>query len=138
MTPPEYGAAHRRLLQSDAGDLFQKIVLEGAIRSDDPRVVEGGPHHDAFTFLVDLGLLALDGLRQDGSVAGPVGLGGEQLELRVADCRSEEPVDVGQPAQLHDRHRGWGGTPVGEPQLGEGVRPLGGLGKEVGRALSHR
>jgi len=60
VTPTEYGAAHRRLLQSDAGDLFQKIVLEGAIRADDPRVVEGGPHHEAFTFLVDLGLLALD------------------------------------------------------------------------------
>ena len=60
MTPTEYGAAHRRLLQTDAGDLYQKVVLEGAISADDPRVVEGGPHHNAFTFLVDLGLLALD------------------------------------------------------------------------------
>jgi hypothetical protein len=60
VTPPEYGAAHRRLLQSDAGDLFQKIVLEGAIGAEDPRVVEDGPHHEAFLFLVDLGLLALD------------------------------------------------------------------------------
>jgi hypothetical protein len=60
VTPTEYGAAHRRLLQTDAGDLFQKVVLEGAISFDDPRVVEGGPHHEAFKFLVDLGLLALD------------------------------------------------------------------------------
>jgi len=60
VTPTEYGAAHRRLLQTDAGDLYQKVVLEGAIGADDPRVVEGGPHHGAFTFLVDLGLLALD------------------------------------------------------------------------------
>jgi sugar-specific transcriptional regulator TrmB len=60
VTPTEYGAAHRRLLQSDAGELYQKIVLEGAISGDDPRIVEGGPHHEAFTFLVDLGLLALD------------------------------------------------------------------------------
>jgi hypothetical protein len=60
VTPTEYGAAHRRLLQSDAGDLFQKIVLEGAVAGDDPRIVEGGPHHEAFTFLVDLGLLAFD------------------------------------------------------------------------------
>lgn len=60
MTPAEYGAAHRRLLQTDAGDLFQKIVLEGAVPGDDPRVVAGGPDHEAFTFLVDLGLLALD------------------------------------------------------------------------------
>ena len=60
MTPPEYGAAHRRLLQSDAGDLYQKIVLEGAISGDDARIVDGGVHHEAFTFLVDIGLLALD------------------------------------------------------------------------------
>ena len=60
MTPSEYGAAHRRLLQTDAGDLYQKVVLEGAVSADDPRVVIGGPHHDAFTFLVDLGLLTLD------------------------------------------------------------------------------
>jgi hypothetical protein len=60
VSPTEYGAAHRRLLQTDAGDLFQKIVLEGAISGDDPRVVEGGAEHAAFTFLVDLGLLALD------------------------------------------------------------------------------
>jgi len=60
VTPPEYGAAHRRLLQHDAGDLYQKIVLEGSVAGDDPRIVEGGPNHDAFAFLVDLGLFALD------------------------------------------------------------------------------
>ena len=60
MTPTEYGAAHRRLLQTDAGDLYQKIVLEGSISGDDTRVVDGGAHREAFTFLVDLGLLALD------------------------------------------------------------------------------
>ena len=60
MSPTEYGAAHRRLLQTDAGDLYQQVVLEGSISADDPRVVEGGPDHEAFTFLVDLGLLALD------------------------------------------------------------------------------
>ena len=60
MTPAEYGAAHRRLLQTDAGDLYQKIVLEGSVSADDPRIVEGGSDHEAFAFLVDLGLLALD------------------------------------------------------------------------------
>jgi len=60
VTPTEYGAAHRRLLQTDAGDLYQKIVLEGAISAEDPRIVQEGPHHEAFAFLVDLGLLALD------------------------------------------------------------------------------
>jgi len=60
VTPTEYGAAHRRLLQTDAGDLYQQVVLEGSISADDPRVVESGPHHEAFTFLVDLGLFALD------------------------------------------------------------------------------
>jgi hypothetical protein len=60
VTPAEYGVAHRRLLQTDAGDLYQKIVLEGSISSDDPRIVEGGSDYEAFMFLVDLGLLALD------------------------------------------------------------------------------
>jgi sugar-specific transcriptional regulator TrmB len=60
VTPTEYGAAHRRLLQTDAGDLYQKIVREGAVSGDDPRIVAGGRQHQAFTFLVDLGLLALD------------------------------------------------------------------------------
>ena len=60
MTPTEYGVAHRRLLQTDAGDLYQKVVLEGSISSDDARIVEGGPHHEACAFLVDLGLLARD------------------------------------------------------------------------------
>jgi hypothetical protein len=60
VTPTEYGAAHRRLLQNDAGDLYQKIVLEGAISAEDPRIVDGGPHQPSFTFLVDLGLLAFD------------------------------------------------------------------------------
>ena len=60
MTPTEYGAAHRRLLQTEAGDLYQKIVLEGSISGSDARVADGGPHHEAFAFLVDLGLLALD------------------------------------------------------------------------------
>jgi sugar-specific transcriptional regulator TrmB len=60
VTPAEYGAAHRRLLQTDAGDLYQKIVLEGSVSADDPRIVEGGSDYDAFMFLVDLGLLALD------------------------------------------------------------------------------
>lgn len=56
----EYDAAHRRLLQGEAGDLFQKVVLEGAISSGDERIVSEGPDHEAFTFLVDLGLLAYD------------------------------------------------------------------------------
>lgn len=56
----EYDAAHRRLLQNEAGDLFQKVVLEGAISSGDERIVSEGPDHEAFTFLVDLGLLGYD------------------------------------------------------------------------------
>jgi hypothetical protein len=60
VTPTEYGAAHRRLLQTDAGDLYQQVVLEGSISGEDPRVVEGAVQYEAFSFLVDLGLLALD------------------------------------------------------------------------------
>ncbi|RNM12839.1 LuxR family transcriptional regulator [Nocardioides pocheonensis] len=47
-------------MQTHAGDLYQKIVLEGAISGDDPRIVEDAPEHEAFAFLVDLGLLAFD------------------------------------------------------------------------------
>ncbi|MFL6106973.1 MAG: TrmB family transcriptional regulator [Marmoricola sp.] len=56
----EFDSHHRELLQKDAGALYQKIVLEGSIARDDDRVVEGGPEHQNFSFLVDLGLLALD------------------------------------------------------------------------------
>lgn len=56
----EYDAAHRRLLQNDAGELFQKVVLEGSLAASDERIAAGGPDHESFVFLVDLGLLALD------------------------------------------------------------------------------
>lgn len=56
----EYGAAERCLLQNAAGDLFQTVVLEGSIAAADERVTPGGPAHQSFAFLVDLGLLALD------------------------------------------------------------------------------
>jgi hypothetical protein len=56
----EYDAAHRRLLQNEAGDLYQKVVLEGSISSDDERIAPGAPDHQAFAFLVDLGLLGFD------------------------------------------------------------------------------
>lgn len=56
----EYDAAHRRLLQNGAGDLYQTVVLEGSISSDDARIAEGAAEHEAFTFLVDLGLLGFD------------------------------------------------------------------------------
>jgi sugar-specific transcriptional regulator TrmB len=56
----EYGAAHRRLLQNGAGDLYQQVVAEGSIACHDERIGEGTPGHEAFVFLVDLGLLALD------------------------------------------------------------------------------
>jgi sugar-specific transcriptional regulator TrmB len=56
----EYDASHRRLLETGAGDLYQKVILEGSVRGDDPRIAEGAPDHAAFAFLVDLGLLSYD------------------------------------------------------------------------------
>lgn len=56
----EYGAEHRRLLQNEAGELYQQIAAEGSIDPDDARIAEGAPAHAAFAFLVELGLLALD------------------------------------------------------------------------------
>ena len=56
----EFDSAHRELLQNEAGALYQKIVLEGAVAREDERIVEGGPEHQNFSFLLDLGLIALD------------------------------------------------------------------------------
>ncbi|MFL6062521.1 MAG: TrmB family transcriptional regulator [Marmoricola sp.] len=56
----EFDASQRELLQNDAGDLYQKVVVEGSIAHDDKRIVPGAGDHESFTFLVDLGLLALD------------------------------------------------------------------------------
>ena len=57
---PEFTAAQRELLQNEAGDLFQKIVLKGSIAVADDRIVPGGVEHEAFAFLLELGLVALD------------------------------------------------------------------------------
>jgi sugar-specific transcriptional regulator TrmB len=56
----DFDAQHRELLQNEAGDLYQRIVLEGAFARDDGRIVEGGAEHETFAFLLDLGLVALD------------------------------------------------------------------------------
>lgn len=56
----EFTAEQRELLENDAGDLFQKIVLKGSVARDDARIVAGGSDHDSFAFLLDLGLVALD------------------------------------------------------------------------------
>lgn len=57
---PEFSAEQRELLQNDAGDLFQKIVVKGSIKATDKRIVPGGSEHASFTFLLDLGLVVLD------------------------------------------------------------------------------
>lgn len=57
---PEFGSEQRELLQNDAGDLFQKVVLKGSISVADDRIVPGGPEHGSFAFLLDIGLVALD------------------------------------------------------------------------------
>jgi sugar-specific transcriptional regulator TrmB len=56
----EFGASHRALLQHEAGDLFQKIIVEGSIASADKRIAPGAGDHETFAFLLDLGLVALD------------------------------------------------------------------------------
>ncbi|MCW2785366.1 MAG: hypothetical protein JWP74_1883 [Marmoricola sp.] len=57
---PEFDATQRELLQNEAGDLYQKVVVEGSIAHDDRRIATGGADHASFAFLLDLGLLALD------------------------------------------------------------------------------
>lgn len=56
----DFDANHRALLENEAGDLFQKIVVEGSIAREDKRISPGAGDHDAFAFLLDLGLVALD------------------------------------------------------------------------------
>lgn len=57
---PEFDAAQRELLQGGAGDLYQRFIVDGAVKKDDERIVPGGAEHPAFTLLLDLGLVALD------------------------------------------------------------------------------
>ncbi|MFL6108295.1 MAG: LuxR family transcriptional regulator [Marmoricola sp.] len=57
---PEFDASQRELLQHEAGDLYQKVVVEGSVARDDKRIAPGGSDHASFAFLLDLGLLALD------------------------------------------------------------------------------
>lgn len=57
---PEFSSEQRELLQNEAGDLFQQIVLKGAIATTDDRIVPGGSDHRAFALLLDLGLVALE------------------------------------------------------------------------------
>lgn len=57
---PEFSAEQRELLQNDAGDLFQKIVLKGSVESTDRRIVPGGRDHASFALLLDLGLVVRD------------------------------------------------------------------------------
>lgn len=56
----EFDATQRELLQNGAGDLYQRLVVEGSVKQDDERIAPGGPEHRSFTLLLDLGLMALD------------------------------------------------------------------------------
>lgn len=48
----------RTLLEGTGTELYEWVVSHGPIGKDDPRVVKGGSHRDAFDQLVRLGLLA--------------------------------------------------------------------------------
>lgn len=56
----EFDAAQRELLQHGAGDLYQRLVVEGTVRTTDERIAPGGPEHASFSLLLELGLVVLD------------------------------------------------------------------------------
>ncbi|WGL52419.1 LuxR family transcriptional regulator [Nocardioides sp. BP30] len=62
-------AVDRALLEGRGTELFEAAVAEGGIPVDDPRIVEGGEFHEAFSLLVSLGLLHHDG--DDGTLWVP-------------------------------------------------------------------
>lgn len=55
-----FSASDRELFESDGAVLFEDIVKQGGLPVDDPRIAEGGAHHDAFLLLVRVGLLLQD------------------------------------------------------------------------------
>lgn len=79
----DVGDARRLLLQGAAGDLFREVVAEGVLRRDDPRLVGAQLGQEAFTLLVELGLLredtdaggfvAMDPTAVQASVVAPLG-----------------------------------------------------------------
>ncbi|HWJ66931.1 MAG TPA: LuxR family transcriptional regulator [Nocardioides sp.] len=58
-----YHPEDRELFEREATGLYEQVLAEGGLPADDPRVIEGGPQHQAFQLLVELGLLQLDGQR---------------------------------------------------------------------------
>jgi len=55
-----YGPDERALFESAAAALYEEIVAQGGLPSDDTRIAEGGTSRPAFDLLVGLGLLLLD------------------------------------------------------------------------------
>jgi sugar-specific transcriptional regulator TrmB len=56
----ELGPEERALFESSATPLYEETVLHGALKEDDPRIVEGGELHEALRLLVSLNLLVHD------------------------------------------------------------------------------
>jgi len=55
-----YGPDERALFESASAGLYEEIVAQGGLPSDDPRIAGGGSLRPAFDLLVALGLLLLD------------------------------------------------------------------------------
>jgi hypothetical protein len=50
----------RELFETHAAPLYDEIVADGGIKTDDPRIAEGSPQREGFDLLVELGLVQLD------------------------------------------------------------------------------
>jgi len=59
-----YRPEDRELFEQEAVGLYEQILAEGGLATDDPRLAEGTAVRRAFDLLVELGLLQLDATRQ--------------------------------------------------------------------------
>ena len=55
-----YGPHQRALFEAEASALYEEAVSAAGLASDDPRLAEGGPLHEALELLREIGLVVLD------------------------------------------------------------------------------
>lgn len=83
------GPSDRRLFEAAATNLYEELVDRGGVALDDPRIGQGGPDHEAFELLHEIGLVtqAPDGKRWlpvdpsvvQAQVVAPLGQQGAEL-----------------------------------------------------------
>jgi len=82
-----FDAGRRALFEKEATELYERIVTEGGLRSDDASVAEGGPDKEAFDLLLEVGLVTeqdgrwmpVDPATVQSQIVAPLGQQGAEL-----------------------------------------------------------